>query len=44
MEIIGKSESETVEWKPSLSQINEIIQTVSSFSNKKGGRIIAGIS
>ena len=42
--IIGKAESETVEWKPSLSQINEIVETVSAFSNTKGGRIIVGVS
>ena len=30
-ESIGKDESETLEWKPSLSQINEIVETVSAF-------------
>ena len=37
-------ESTTVEWKPSLSQINEIINTISAFSNTEGGRIFIGIS
>ncbi|MEA3436355.1 MAG: ATP-binding protein, partial [Thermodesulfobacteriota bacterium] len=34
----------TVEWKPSLSQINEIVETVSAFSNARGGVIVVGIS
>ena len=42
--IIGKDESENIEWKPSLSQINEIVETVSALSNKKGGRIVIGVS
>jgi len=42
--IIGKDESENMEWKPSLSQINEIVETVSALSNTKGGRIVIGVS
>lgn len=42
--IIGRDESENIEWKPSLSQINEIVETVSALSNKKGGRIVIGVS
>ena len=42
--IIGKDESENIEWKPSLSQMNEIVETVSALSNKKGGRIVIGVS
>lgn len=42
--IIGNSESLNAEWKPSLSQINEIIETTSAFSNAEGGRIFIGIS
>jgi len=38
------SESTTIEWKPSLSQINEIINTISAFSNAEGGRILIGVS
>ena len=41
---IPKDESETVEFKPSLSQINEIVETVSAFSNTKGGTIQVGVS
>jgi len=36
------AESESVEFKPSLSQIDNIIETVSAFSNTKGGRIEIG--
>jgi len=37
-------ESTTVEWKPSLSQIKEIINTISAFSNTQGGKILIGVS
>ncbi|MFH1824641.1 MAG: RNA-binding domain-containing protein [Candidatus Firestonebacteria bacterium] len=43
-EIIGNSESIVIEWKPSLSQINEIIETVSAFCNTEGGKVFIGIS
>lgn len=42
--IIGTSESTTIEWKPSLSQINEIIETIVAFSNTEGGKIFIGVS
>ncbi len=42
--IIGEGESDTIEWKPSLSQVNEVVETVSAFSNSRGGRIILGVS
>ena len=42
--IIGSSESITVEWKESLSDIKGIIKTVSAFSNTEGGKIIIGVS
>jgi ATP-dependent DNA helicase RecG len=42
--LIGSSESTTIEWKPSLSQINEIIESIAGFSNTDGGRIFIGIS
>ncbi len=44
MKFIGKGESTTLEWKQSLSEINEIIETVAAFSNTEGGRIIVGVS
>ena len=42
--LIGARESMTVEWKPSLSQINEIIESITAFSNTEGGRLFVGIS
>jgi ATP-dependent DNA helicase RecG len=42
--LIGAAESLNSEWKPSLSQINEIIENVSAFSNTEGGKIIIGVS
>ncbi len=42
--IIGASESATIEWKPSLSQINDIIETAAAFSNTEGGRLLVGVS
>src|SRR3989338_11633394 len=38
------TESEKVELKPSLSQLDEIVETVAGFANNKGGKIIIGIS
>ena len=40
---VGAAESEILEWKPSLSQLNRIIETISAFSNTKGGIIIIGV-
>ena len=37
--IISQGESETVEFKKSLSESKEIIKTISAFANTKGGRI-----
>ena len=42
--LIGSGESTTIEWKPSLSQINEIIESIAAFSNTEGGRIFIGVS
>ncbi len=41
---IGISESTTIEWKPSLSQIHEIIESITAFANTDGGRLFVGIS
>ena len=41
--LIGVTESEILEWKSSLSQLNRIIETISAFSNTKGGTIIIGV-
>ena len=40
---VGAAESEILEWKSSLSQLNRIIETISAFSNTKGGTIIIGV-
>jgi len=36
--IISQGESETVEFKKSLSESKEIIETISAFANTKGGK------
>jgi len=42
--LIGSNESMVIEWKPSLSQINEIIESITAFANTEGGRLLVGIS
>jgi len=42
--IISQGESETVEFKKSISEGKEIIKTISAFANTKGGRIFVGTS
>jgi len=42
-QIMGNAESSKVEWKPSLSQINEIIETIAGFSNTEGGKVFVGV-
>ncbi len=44
LKTIRKGESEQLELKPSFSQVNEIIETVSAFSNKSGGSVIVRVS
>lgn len=41
---MGVSESTTIEWKQSLSEIDAIIETAAAFANTKGGRIFIGVS
>lgn len=42
--MIKHGESETLEFKSSLSSANEIVESISAFSNKDGGRILIGVS
>jgi len=42
--LIKQKESENLEFKSSLSESKETIQTISAFANKKGGKIIIGVS
>jgi len=42
--IISDGESEKVEFKPSLSQKDRIMESISAFSNNVGGTILIGVS
>jgi ATP-dependent DNA helicase RecG len=42
--LIKSGESERLEFKSSLADINEIVEDVSALSNSKGGKILIGIS
>lgn len=42
--IISQDESETAEFKKSLSESKEIIKTISAFANTEGGRIFVGVT
>ena len=42
-DIIEVGESETVEFKNSLSNMRDIIETISAFSNTQGGIILIGV-
>ncbi len=44
LKLIGNNESPTIEWKSSLSSVNEIIETICAFANTEGGKILIGIS
>ena len=43
-DLLKEGESETVEFKPSLSQMGKIIESISAFSNTKGGTVVIGVS
>jgi ATP-dependent DNA helicase RecG len=43
-DLLKEGESETVEFKPSLSQMDKITESISAFSNTKGGTVIIGVS
>jgi len=43
-DLLKEGESETVEFKPSLSQMDKITESISAFSNTKGGTVVIGVS
>lgn len=43
VKLLKGGESETVEFKPSLSQMDKILETISAFSNSNGGTIVVGV-
>lgn len=43
-DLLKEGESETVEFKPSLSQMDKIMGSISAFSNTKGGTLVIGVS
>jgi len=43
-DLLKEGESETVEFKPSLSQMDKITEGISAFSNTKGGTVVIGVS
>ncbi|MFH1127515.1 MAG: RNA-binding domain-containing protein [archaeon] len=44
LELIMWGESETLEFKPSLSDLNRIVEVACSFANKRGGTLLIGVS
>ena len=44
VKLLKRGESEKVEFKPSLSQMDKIMESISAFSNKNGGTIVIGVS
>ena len=42
--LLEDDEKENVEFKTSLSEIGEILKTISAFSNKRGGTILVGVN
>ena len=44
MNLENKKESETLEFKKSVGEWKEIIETISAFSNTRGGEILVGIN
>ena len=44
MELLKGGEGENLEFKPGLSQLNDILCSISALANKKGGKILIGIT
>ncbi|MCD6207421.1 MAG: putative DNA binding domain-containing protein [Methanosarcinales archaeon] len=43
-EIIGSGESEITEFKTSLAEWRDVVETISAFSNRSGGRVLIGVA
>ena len=43
-EIIGSGESEITEFKTSLAEWRDVVETISAFSNRNGGRLLIGVA
>lgn len=43
-ELIKKNESQTLEFKKSLADIDRIVEVIASFANSDGGILLAGVS
>jgi ATP-dependent DNA helicase RecG len=44
IELLEKGETEKVEFKPSLSQRDKIMESISAFSNTTGGAVVIGVT
>jgi len=43
-EIIGSGESEITEFKTSFTEWRDVVETISAFSNRNGGRVLIGVA
>jgi len=43
-ELIRKGEGETIEFKRSLAELREIVETICAFSNTRGGIVLVGVN
>lgn len=44
LQLIAKGESETLDFKKTISSASKIAKTLSAFSNHKGGRLLVGVN
>ena len=44
LQLIGKGESEILDFKKTISSASKIAKTLSAFSNHKGGRLLVGVN
>ena len=43
-QLIAKGESDTLDFKKTISSASKIAKTMSSFANHKGGRLLVGVN